>query len=123
VSRTRPDSEAVGGAPVPVSYGINNNALGVNASKFVSPSQLIIAAPVPIPGGQTVEFNTTSAVNPVLMLPSSPSQKEGTHNGRASINALFADTHVAQLQWVDYASVMTEDGRKRWFPTGEQPEQ
>ena len=34
----------------PISYGFNSNCFGINASKFVSPSQLIIMAPNLIDG-------------------------------------------------------------------------
>jgi prepilin-type N-terminal cleavage/methylation domain-containing protein/prepilin-type processing-associated H-X9-DG protein len=109
----RPDPTV---APYPVSYGININVFGVNASKFVSPSQLIIMAPL-IASPTEVVFTADSASNPTLPMPTGTT-KQGTHSGRNQINALFADTHVENLNYVKFADVISEDGQKAWYPLG-----
>jgi prepilin-type N-terminal cleavage/methylation domain-containing protein/prepilin-type processing-associated H-X9-DG protein len=113
VTGARPDPTS---APYPVSYGINTNCFGVNASKFVSPSQLIVMAPHLSPGNEIV-FNDNSASNPQLPLPSG-SSKQGTHSGRAQINALFADTHVESMNYVKFSNTSSEDGLRTWYPEG-----
>jgi prepilin-type N-terminal cleavage/methylation domain-containing protein/prepilin-type processing-associated H-X9-DG protein len=114
VSSARPNPTT---APYPVSYGLNTNVYGVNASKFVSPSQLIVMAPHMTPATDLV-FNDNSATNPTLPMPTGGSAKLGTHVGRTFINALFADTHVEGLNYVKYADTTTDDGLKTWYPTG-----
>ena len=115
ITRARPDTEK---EPVPVSYGINTNVFDTNASKFVAPSQLIIAAPAMNPGKEPI-FNGTSQTNPVLQMPGGGgATKMGTHFGRGQINALFADSHVNSMAWREFAMTSDEDGMKRWYPEG-----
>ncbi|MGB8168830.1 MAG: type II secretion system protein [Chthoniobacteraceae bacterium] len=109
----RPDPTS---PPYPVSYGINTNCFGVNASKFTSPSQLIVMAPHLAPGNEIV-FNDNSASNPTLPLPSGGG-KRGTHSGRGQINALFADTHVESMNYVKFSDVSSDEGLKSWYPEG-----
>ncbi len=114
ISRQRPDTEK---EPVPVSYGINNNAFDINASKFLSPSQLILSAPAMTPGKE-IAFTGTSQNNPTLMMPGGSGTKQGTHLNRAQINVLFGDAHVQSMAWADFANTSSEDGLKRWYPEG-----
>ena len=109
----RPDPK---NSPYPVSYGINRNAFDVNASKFVSPSQLIMVAPVPT-AGKEVEFSGTSETNVMLEIPGSAT-KTGTHFGRTLINAGFADTHVESVNYKKFGDSSSEDGLKAWYPKG-----
>ncbi len=118
VSPGRQDSEKEPG--VPVSYGININNFGVNASKFTSPSLLVMLAPAMVPNRPQPEFNGVSESNPQLPLPDGGAgKKQGTHNNRAQINVLFADSHVESVAWAQYSDATTEEGLKRWFPEGE----
>ena len=103
-------------APYPVSYGINTNCFGVNASKFLSPSQLIVMAPHLEPGPEIV-FNDNSATNPTLPMPTGGT-KQGTHSGRGQITSLFADTHVESMNYVKFSNTSSEDGLKTWYPEG-----
>ena len=94
------------GDTAPISYGINKNVLTQpgkpgwdgNFSKLVSPSQLIMMAPemdqtvVSVPA-----FKGLGNQNVVLNHPTGT--KLGTHNGRAQINVLFADSHVASIKF------------------------
>jgi prepilin-type N-terminal cleavage/methylation domain-containing protein len=114
ITRARPETEK---EPVPVSYGINTNCFDTNASKFVAPSQLIIAAPAMSPGKEPI-FTGTSQTNPVLRMPSGTSNKQGTHFGRGQINVLCADAHVSPMTWRDFATTSDEEGMKRWYPEG-----
>lgn len=116
VSGLRPDIQQP--PNVPVSYGVNVNCLGVNASKFASPSQLIIMAPALTPGTELI-FSGTSDTNPSLMMPSGGGNaKQGTHSGRTQINALFADTHVSTLSYRQFSLTEQEEGLKQWWPEG-----
>jgi prepilin-type N-terminal cleavage/methylation domain-containing protein/prepilin-type processing-associated H-X9-DG protein len=120
VSSKRPEVDKAPG--VPVSYGINVNCLGTNASKFVAPSQLIVMAPAMDPG-KDISFSGLSESNPSLEMPSGGGRdKMGTHANRSQINALFADTHVASLPYKEFARTQEEEGLRRWYPNGEQPE-
>lgn len=114
ITRARPDTDK---EPVPVSYGINNNTFDTNASKFLSPSQLIVAAPAMTPGRE-IAFTGTSQNNPVLMMPGGTANKQGTHLGRGQINVLFGDAHVTSMAWADFANTSSEEGLKRWYPEG-----
>ena len=113
VTRQRPDTDK---APVPVSYGINQNAFDINTSKIQAPSQFIFAAPAMSPGREVV-FTGTSQTNVTLTLPSG-GEKQGSHSGRNQINVLFADAHVSGMPWVEFARTSTEEGLKRWYPEG-----
>jgi prepilin-type N-terminal cleavage/methylation domain-containing protein/prepilin-type processing-associated H-X9-DG protein len=106
-------------APYPVSYGINVNCFGVNASKYVSPSQLIVMAPVLANSSTDISFSGTSNDNTQLAVPT-PGTGKGTHSNRSQINALFADTHVESLSYQKFSDSTTEDGLKAWNPTGKQ---
>jgi prepilin-type N-terminal cleavage/methylation domain-containing protein/prepilin-type processing-associated H-X9-DG protein len=121
VSGARPDVQK---APnVPVSYGINVNCFGVNESKFVSPSQLIVMAPSMTPGKE-MNFTGTSETNPPLMMPAGGgTSKLGTHSGRTQINALYADTHVSTLSYRQFSLTEDEEGLKQWWPEGVKAEE
>jgi len=114
ITRTRPDTEK---EPVPVSYGINQNAFDTNVSKFVSPSQFILSAPA-MTAGKEIVFAGTSQTNVTLSMPTSSANKQGTHSGRNQINVLFGDSHVSQMLWNDFAATSTEEGLKHWYPEG-----
>jgi prepilin-type N-terminal cleavage/methylation domain-containing protein/prepilin-type processing-associated H-X9-DG protein len=113
ITGARPNPSA---PPYPVSYGINTNVFGVNASKFTAPSELIIMAPHVAPGPEVV-FIDDSATNPQLPLPTGGG-KNGTHSGRNQINALFADTHVEGLNYKKFSDTSSVDGMKAWYPEG-----
>ncbi len=106
---------------VPVSYGVNLNTFSQNASKFASPSQLVIMAASMAPG-KTISFQGTSESNPALQMPSSTTN-QGTHLNRSQINALFADSHVAPMVWRQFAEAASPEGLQRWYPNGIGPTQ
>jgi len=116
-----------------VSYGINNNILNGatstptfdgNTTKFSSPSQLILMAPVvtAAPPASTIKFPNTKNGNQnvALPVPASYTGNYGTHMNRGQINALFADAHVQSLSYRDFcttAAVGTDtSGPARWQP-------
>jgi prepilin-type processing-associated H-X9-DG protein len=68
--------------------------------------------------GKEVLFAGTSQTNVVLEMPTGAANKQGTHSGRNQINVLFADAHVSNMNWADFATTATEDGLKRWYPEG-----
>jgi prepilin-type N-terminal cleavage/methylation domain-containing protein/prepilin-type processing-associated H-X9-DG protein len=106
----RPDRET---DSAPVSYGVNRNLFDELASKFGSPSQLIMLAAAPGSGAE-LSFDGSGNGNPSI----SPGggAKSGTHNNRSKINAAYADGHVSTLSAVEYSNSSGEDGRRRWFP-------
>jgi prepilin-type N-terminal cleavage/methylation domain-containing protein/prepilin-type processing-associated H-X9-DG protein len=114
VTAARPEAKV---EPVPVSYGINTNCFGVNASKFNSPSQLILMAPHMAADTVEMVFADTSDMNPLLPMPTA-GKKQGTHAGRSLINALFADTHVEAMNYVKFSETSTDEGKKAWYPEG-----
>ena len=103
----RPDA---GGDSAPVSYGINQNVLTQpgkpgwdgNFSKLVAPSQLILMAPAMTTVASVPTFDPVNVATKSVALtqPTAGTTKLGTHNGRAQINALFADSHVASLKYL-----------------------
>ncbi|MEO8351993.1 MAG: prepilin-type N-terminal cleavage/methylation domain-containing protein [Chthoniobacteraceae bacterium] len=108
----RPNVET--GSNVPVSYGINSNLFDVNASKFESPSELIMAAPAVEPAAD-IAFTGRSSQN-VSVMPPGGARKLGTHSNRNQINVLYCDSHVTSLLFADFGKSSAEDGRRRWFP-------
>ncbi|MHA3775131.1 prepilin-type N-terminal cleavage/methylation domain-containing protein [Verrucomicrobiota bacterium sgz303538] len=101
---------------VPVSYGINELLFGVHASKFVAPSELVLAAPSFTGGGKQLNFNGTSETS--VQLKAGGSGNKGTHSNGNAINVLFADAHVSNLIWRDFSSTSDEAGMRRWYPEG-----
>ena len=92
------------GDAAPVSYGINDNVLTQpgkpgwdgNFSKLVAPSQLILMAPEMTSVASVPTFAPANTANTSVKLTvPTATTKLGTHNRRAQINALFADSHVA----------------------------
>lgn len=110
----RPPTET---GSVPISYGINQNAFGTNASKWTSPSQLIIMAPN-VALGKDLTFTGTSMENPTITTPGGGA-KNGTHSGRSQINALFADAHVENMAYRKFADTGSPEGMKAWYPEGQ----
>jgi prepilin-type N-terminal cleavage/methylation domain-containing protein len=130
----RPDGAASPtGAGVPVSYGINvniltqsasgGNAFDGNVAKYTTPSQLIYMAPnvdltqsllVFIPG--TGDSNVT--LNPPTKAPETSRDNRGTHARRGLLTVLFADDHVANIGYRDFATTSSADGsaQARWQP-------
>ncbi len=127
VTGERPDREKEPGCPV--SYGINEFCFSINASKFVSPSQLILMGPA-MENNDVITFIGTGESHPKLKKPD-PAQaggggsqrKLGTHFNRSQLNALYADWHVTSLTYKDFSKSEDDDGKKRWFPEGEAPVQ
>ncbi len=132
----RPDQSAQNVQLVPLSYGINSklflqstnnqNSGGQgtstykgNASQFVAPSELIMAAPVPDQAPGDPHFSHVASENLPLGTPA-VSPKLGTHSKRNLMNAVFADAHVGTLLWKDFSdSTSNPGGLRRWDPLGD----
>ncbi len=99
----------------PVSYGFNQNVLGVHTSKFESPSQLIMIAPA-IEGGKEIRFSG-SALQNVSVSPGTGAES-GTHTNRTQINVAYADAHTASINAREFAEASGTEGLRRWFPAG-----
>ncbi len=136
VTGDRPDLQKEPG--VPVSYGINEycfadtaNKTGSsgNASKFVAPTQLIVMAPA-VEDQEELIFLGTSESHPKLTKPEpnngggggANTKKRGTHFNRSQLNAMYGDWHVATISYKEYQSSEDDEGKKRWYPEGEEPQ-
>ena len=127
VTGDRPDLQKEPG--VPVSYGINEYCLGTNASKFVAPTQFIVMAPA-VEDQEELIFLGTSESHPKLIKPQ-PSQGggggktagRGTHFNRSQLNVLYGDWHVTTISYKEYQGSEDDEGKKRWYPEGEDPQQ
>lgn len=131
----RPDGAQSTLATIPVSYGFNLTMLTQaakpawdgNWSRLVSDSQLVVMAPA---------MDSSSAVTPIfsglanaaVSLPEpATTDKLGTHSGRAQINVLYGDAHVATLKFSAKPETDTEafnnvtgpTGLRRWKPLGQ----
>lgn len=124
VSSTRSDAlTEVDG--IAVSYGINSNILNRtndfdgNVSKMDAPSQLIYMAPA-MTDAKDIEFKGKASEDVALTIPVPVTDRKsyrGTHNGRAQINVLYMDTHVASELYTTYAKSSGNDENKaRWQP-------
>ncbi|MEZ0254147.1 MAG: prepilin-type N-terminal cleavage/methylation domain-containing protein [Chthoniobacter sp.] len=120
--------------PAIMSYGVNTNIIkrpaaptgpsdfDGNWTKLSSASQLIYMAPnIDIAKTNDVAFIAKDASEAtVLALPTKATTTagyRGTHNNRGQINALYADGHVASVQYKEYSdSNSTDDDKKRWQP-------
>ena len=114
---------------VPVSYGINENCLGTNAAKFVAPTQLVLMAPA-VEDDDLLVFLGTSESHPKVKKPE-PDQgaggagkklPRGTHLNRAQLNVLYGDWHVTSVSYKEFQASEDDEGKKRWFPEGEDPQ-
>jgi prepilin-type N-terminal cleavage/methylation domain-containing protein/prepilin-type processing-associated H-X9-DG protein len=131
----RVDSAAQTAASVPVSYGLNEQvynqspkpAWDGNTSRLASPSQLILIAPALDSDPVAVKFSHMGNENVIVSKPGSAASRKdfrGTHNSRAQINALFADTHVETLRYgpdtdpTAFANTTNDSGKNRWDPLG-----
>jgi prepilin-type N-terminal cleavage/methylation domain-containing protein/prepilin-type processing-associated H-X9-DG protein len=126
-------------ATIPVSYGINKNVLtqqsgagnwNGNFSKVVAPSQLVLMAPAMTAAVAVPTFtglaNTAVSLTPPTTASPVRNTWLGTHNARAQINVLFADTHVSTLKYGPssdfdaYADTTSNPaGLQRWKPLGQ----
>jgi prepilin-type N-terminal cleavage/methylation domain-containing protein len=92
--------------PYPVSYGLSQNVFGTFTGKWVnSMSTVILAAPAidTSATGSTVTFlaSATSDTNVSITGVGLPLNC-GTHQKRQSINVLFSDAHVEQMDWAKF---------------------
>ena len=131
----RSDGSQTTVSTIPVSYGINVTLLTQaakpawdgNWSRLVSTSQFIVMAPVMDPSNVTVPTFTGFASTAVTLPVPATSTKLGTHNNRAQINVLYADTHAATLKFAtkpdtdteSFNNVTGDSGLKRWKPLGQ----
>ena len=129
VSATRPPLEKEPG--VPVSYGINEFCFNINASKFLYPSQLILMGPA-MEDDDNIVFLGISESHPKLKQPQPDKNsgsggnqfpKRGTHANRGQLNILYADWHVASTNYREYSKSDDEEGKRRWYPEGENPDE
>jgi prepilin-type N-terminal cleavage/methylation domain-containing protein/prepilin-type processing-associated H-X9-DG protein len=114
-------------ATAPVSYGLNGNPIdgnpniaGLSSDKIVRPTAFILIAPAQIRGTKVSFAGTPAAAVTVYK---GGNASGGTYSKRARINALFADLHVAMLNWSDFIldqdTTNTQgDANYRWDPAG-----
>lgn len=120
--------------PAVMSYGVNANILNRpaassspsdfdgNWAKLSSPSQLVFMAPnIDASNASSVTFLPRDASTPTTLAIPTPATTHaafrGTHSSRALINVLFADGHMAPIQYRDFSdSTSTEEAKRRWQP-------
>ncbi|MEP6668005.1 MAG: prepilin-type N-terminal cleavage/methylation domain-containing protein [Chthoniobacter sp.] len=119
------------GAPI-MSYGVNTNIINRpaqpgptdfdgNWTKLTAASQLVYMAPnVDVAKVNDVTFLPVDASAAVAIPVPSPAVSRadyrGTHNNRGQINALYADGHVASVQYKAFTAATTDDDKKGWKP-------
>ncbi len=112
-------------APVPISYGINENIFDTFEGKWKAPtSTLILMAPAvetSAPGKEVVFQAGAISTNNVMIRSNGASEGFGTHGQRELINVLFADAHVDAMEWKKFSESSTEKGQEQWFPLYERP--
>ncbi|HEV7406280.1 MAG TPA: prepilin-type N-terminal cleavage/methylation domain-containing protein [Chthoniobacteraceae bacterium] len=105
---------ALEGTGAPVSYGINQNLFGLSTSDFKSSSSLILMADAahaaanhaPVFSGVASENVSVTAQG-----------NAGIWRSGLYINALYADFHVAQLNYTsEFTDSGSTKGKKRWLP-------
>jgi len=106
----------------PISYAMNKAVLDTVLTKWDNSGSTVIMAAsnvdTAIPG-KTVKFvAVTSADGPTKPIINTPPTGVdlGSHQGRQSINVLFSDGHVEQMDWVKYIDNSTAIGKQRWSP-------
>ena len=115
-------------APVPISYGLNENVIADKArfvGKWVnSGSAVILAAPAIDTGvaGKKVAFQAGATSDTVVKVnPTGAGASLGTHQSRQVINVLFSDGHAEQMDWAKYVKNSTDEEKQRWNPMYEKP--
>ena len=111
-----------GTPPAPISYAMNKAVLDTVLTKWDNSGSTVIMAAsnvdTAIPG-KTVKFvAVTSADGPTKPVINTPPTGVdlGSHQGRQSINVLFSDGHVEQMDWAKYIDNSTAIGKQRWSP-------
>jgi prepilin-type N-terminal cleavage/methylation domain-containing protein/prepilin-type processing-associated H-X9-DG protein len=105
----------VGSAAVaPVSYGINTKLFDKSSSNFASPSELIMMS-CQMTSSSPATFVGTSDQNVELPVGGLGGMKNGTHQNRSRINALFADAHITNMTFIEFVK-STGDEELRWTP-------
>jgi prepilin-type processing-associated H-X9-DG protein len=66
--------------------------------------------------GKTVAFKADALANSNVQITTPSGTNLGTHQSRQSINVLFADGHVEQLDWNKYVKNGTDMEKQRWDP-------
>ncbi len=106
----------------PVSYGLNQNAVGLSTDKIRKSTLFILLAPTQNSDAQVSFSGVSGATVTVLRTSSTPGGPAtgGTQNKRTYINAVFADLHCETLSWITFTSLATgpldDPSRFRWDP-------
>jgi prepilin-type N-terminal cleavage/methylation domain-containing protein/prepilin-type processing-associated H-X9-DG protein len=124
--------DAAKGPPI-MSYGVNANIItrptqatgpsdfDGNWTKLSAASQLVYMCPnVDISKATDVVFMPVDGSSATVFTVPSPATSRtdyrGTHNNRAQINALYADCHVASVNYKNFTANTTDDDKKGWKP-------
>lgn len=122
ITKDRPKGD---NAPVPVSYGINKNVLEPKDAKasFIgrwvnSGSAVILAAPAVDTSstGKNVTFAGSAFSDQQVKVTTPTGEHLGTHGARESVNVLFADGHVTEMDWSKYIKNSKDEEKQRWDP-------
>ncbi len=117
-------------ASAPISYGMNENAVGVLADKVTNPSGFIVYAPAQAAGTSVVFQGTGATAAPGVTVNKNGINNAGgnpatggTQNNRKRINVVFGDWHAETMAWTTFinnAATATDPdpgATQRWNPT------
>ena len=100
-------------ATAPVSYGMNNSAVGIATDKISNPSVFVVYAPSTTDG---VTFGNHHGTDQVTLTAPNAAMK-GTHNNGKRIDACMADWHVENMSVATFTDTTSDpSGKQRWTP-------
>ena len=111
-----------GTPPAPISYAINKAVLDTVLTKWDNSGSIVIVAATNVDtsvAGKVVKFVAVTSDDGVSkpVIEKAPGGTDlGTHQNRKSINVLFGDGHVEQMDWVKYSDGGSPAGKQRWSP-------
>ena len=111
-----------GTPPAPVSFALNKKVMDTLRSRWDNSPSVVIMAAANVNtafASKTVKFvEVTSADGPTKALINTPPSVPdcGTHQARKSINVLFGDFHVEQIDWIKFIDSSTDVGKQHWDP-------
>ena len=124
VTAGRPKNDSVadpgdGSAAVPISYGLNSHVFDTFVGKWANGTSLVILGAPAVDTavtGKTVAFQATALATSNVKITAPQGNDLGTHQKRKTINVLFADSHVEQMDWNKYIKNGTSQEKQRWDP-------
>ena len=111
-----------GDKPAPISYGMNKAVLDTLLTKWDNSGSVVIMAAANVDtavAGKKVQFVAVTASDGVdaPVIAKTPTGTDlGSHQNRQSIDVLFGDGHVEQMEWKKYIDTSTDVAKQHWSP-------